>query len=125
MRKKRLRGGVDQTVVATREEKAEPASVRLRTALHGERLRQWFRVVARLADGGVALVAVGDTREEALATARANAADLPEETVGLALEEWKGGLLRGGWVRRSHERNELPPVAKRRKKGRRAALADR
>lgn len=126
MRKKHLRSGLGGEVVGTREVSArpEPAAVRLTTALHGERPRQWFRVIARLDEGGTALVAVGGSAGEVLALARANAAELPDGTVALHVEEWVGGLLRGVWTRRRCDRNHLPAIPGARKRGgRRAALA--
>lgn len=55
-----------------------------------------FRVVARLSDGGVALVALADTRSEAsqLACAR------EKETLAarLMLERWEGRPWAGNWV---------------------------
>lgn len=70
---------------------------------------QRFRVMARLPDGNTALVSLGDTREEALKRARANAAG---RAVRFWLEAWSGGTLVGGWGRLPCRRHELPPVAR-------------
>jgi hypothetical protein len=126
MRKKHLRGGMDSSVVGVREDvRPEPAATRLTTALHGERPRQWYRVIARLEVGGTALVAVGGSLGEVLAVARDNAAELPDGTAALHLEEWVGGLLRGFWTRRRCDRNQLPGIPGARKRGRRTAPAAR
>jgi hypothetical protein len=126
MRKKHLRSGTSSIVVGIRdEERPEPVSVRLTTSLHGERPRKWFRVIARLEEGGTALVAVGDSTTEVLAVARASAAELPDGTVAMHLEEWVGGLLRGYWARRRCDRNQLPALPGARKRPGRKATADR
>jgi hypothetical protein len=54
-----------------------------------------FRVVARVLGGRVALVCLGTTRAEALA--RARAAALPADTLGLRLQQWAGWQDAGRW----------------------------
>ena len=80
--------------------------------------------LARLEAGGTALVAVGDSTSEVLAAAQASAAELPDGTVAMHLEEWVGGLLRGYWARRRCDRNQLPAIPGARKRpGRKAEAA--
>lgn len=69
-----------------------------------------FRVMARTALGDEAVVCLGQTREEALVTARKLAAQLPADTVRLYLEEWQGGTLQGRWRRQQCRHEELPPA---------------
>jgi hypothetical protein len=93
-------------------EDREPA--RLRTSLHlGGTMVQPFRVVARLRDGGTAVVCLGTSRAEALAAARACAAELPPDARRLALQRWVGNLVAGRWVSAPCAGNELPLVRSR------------
>lgn len=108
--------------VIVNEVEAEP--VRLRTALHFGSpvlVARGFRVIARLAHGGEALVCLAPTRADAIAAAKRQFGALPEGAFGLRLERWMGGELAGRWVVEATEKGVLPQPLRPRRRGRRLA----
>lgn len=79
-----------------------------------------FRVVAKLATGGEALVGLGETRAEAVGMARRQAVVLPDGAVGLRLEWWVGGPTAGRWVEQRTTGGELPQPPRPTRRRRRA-----
>ena len=107
--------------------KDEAAPRRVTTPIHlaaSKPVTRGFRVLARLRDGTVTLVALAETRAEAVTVARQRARELPPHTARLEVEKWEGGVVIGHWVTVATRPGELPVLARptgSRPLGRRAA----
>jgi hypothetical protein len=89
---------------------ADTEPVRLRTRIHLSGVRpavHGFRVLARLSDGDTALVCLGASRQEVVATARAKLAGLARATVRLHVQQWVGRPGSGRWENLRPHRGEL------------------
>lgn len=114
-------GNGSEIINPVSSDRAEPKAARRTTRLH----LNWaaddsaWRVLACLAAGEEdVLVCMGTKRQEAVdgAKARVSAGDLPEGTLRLILECWKGGRLSGRWVEVQPARGELPRLPRRRRR---------
>ncbi|HEX5269916.1 MAG TPA: hypothetical protein VFW33_05495, partial [Gemmataceae bacterium] len=80
--------------------RADAEPVRLRTRMHLAGVRpavHGFRVLARLPDGDSALVCLGASREEVVASARAKLAGLARHAVSIHVQQWVGRFGSGRW----------------------------
>ncbi len=112
------------TAPAIRVDRPDRDPVRLRTRLHlglARPIAHDFRVVAVRADGDSALVCLGATRGEVIASARSRMAGWDREAVSLLLQQWVGGRERGRWQTVPQRRGELPVLRQRGLRRRRLA----